>query len=192
MAILVLFIDKIISIEFDIKTIIKYTMIFAIVICIIINLRDILIFMDITAKQYNIKSYALSAFIRTIDGQTNGLSNRNVIWEAAIDFFKNRPVFGSGTAAFEFYYENYTHNIILEILTSYGTFGLLLFFIILINIFKNIIDEKQYEKKLYALAFLVIGIGSLFLSIFMFRWPYFWIALMSTFKEKEDIKESEN
>lgn len=68
-------------------------------------------------------------FLTFDEGYTSG---RDMIFRLAIDQFLANPVFGAGLAGFSYVsYLNYPHNLILEILTGFGVFGL---FILLVPI----------------------------------------------------------
>lgn len=166
--------------EKDLKQIVKYMLVILILFIIIFNFSTILYGVYNFMFERGFNSYSLRTFIRTLEGETNGFAHRDTIWNDAIIYFYEKPMLGHGTAAFNDYYNNYCHNLILEILTSYGLIGLSIFFIILISQIIKICKKSDYfeKNKIFCITFFIIGILPLFLSLYMVVWPYFWIIFM--------------
>ena len=114
----------------DIKSFIKYLLIIFALYFIYQNLYSILTYFYNFFKSIGYKSYSLYTYIKTMDGKINGMSHRDVIWDAAYYYFSKNQVFGYGIGAFHSYYGIYTHNIFWEILTSFGIFGFIIAIII--------------------------------------------------------------
>lgn len=110
---------------------------------------------------FRIQNY-FSFFIEGVFGKSVDLTNRTVIWDAAIIKIKQSPIIGSGLNQYtgsiligNTYY--YSHNLILELLVSSGIIGLILYLNIFIISFKNYIRGTKnfvfnrndyYDKKI--------------------------------------------
>ena len=94
---------------------------------------------------FRIQTY-FSFFIEGVLGKTVDLTNRTVIWDAAIAKIKESPLIGSGLNQYtgsiligETYY--YSHNMILELLVSSGIVGLFLYLNFIFSAFKKYISK---------------------------------------------------
>ncbi len=154
----------------------KYLILFFIVILITISIDKILLLIIDFLETIDFNSYSLKAFYQMLFEQSSGLSGRDIIWENAYVYFKNSIFFGHGIGSFENVYGFYSHNILFEILTSFGILGGISFLISLIKYGFNIL--KNFNESRYILIlFFSMGIIPLMFSVYTFRWPYYWIYL---------------
>jgi hypothetical protein len=169
------------------KKIIEYILIGILIYVVSCNLYEIIkciyYFIEDT---FGYHSYSIWTIMKTLSGDTNGLAHRDEIWSAALNFYQLHPIFGSGISSFENSYGIYTHNIFLEILTSFGIVGMVIFIIYLLSKIIGFIKFKStnVSKKMLYLVILIIGIVPLFFSIYMAKWPFFWILLIISNKDK--------
>jgi len=70
--------------------------------------------------------------------------------------WKNNPVLGIGLNNFSFYYGTYTHNNFIEMLANLGIIGLILYYLIYLFCFLNVIKIKDFNLKVSGLFFLIL------------------------------------
>ena len=140
----------------------------------IANVNNILLIIQKVLTSLNFNSYSIRAVSLMISGNSSGLSGRENIWANAISYFWDSPIFGHGIGSFENIYGIYTHNLILETLTSTGIIGLIVILISFIKCIKKIIIG---ENKSFYFALLIIGIFPLLFSIYIYKWLFFWILI---------------
>ena len=107
----------------------------------------------------------------------SSIEQRIIYYKSAIDMFLSKPVFGWGIGAFTIFGKgndvtSYPHNIILEIISEFGFFGLVLFFPILLMPFRLIFLHKKQAELEYVILF------GLFL--YYFSWSLMSGSLTST------------
>ncbi len=78
---------------------------------------------------------------------------RDLLRELAIDEFKKSPVWGNGAMYFISKYDNYPHNIVIEILCDFGILGVVIFLILMITL---LILNLKHIKNDNSVAFLII------------------------------------
>lgn len=118
--------------------------------------------------------------ITSLLGKSSTLTDRNVIWRLAENYFFEHPFFGIGRG-YELIYINKlgkynvvmeSHNMILEILVSTGFLGILLFMSCFFLSVKRINLQKKSEKYIYILIILFFinglteSIGNNYLFLF--------------------------
>lgn len=175
--------------------ILKYFILFFILFLVVINIDKILLLIINFLEKIKFNSYSLKAFYQMVFEQNSGLSGRDVIWGNAISYFKNSIIFGHGIGSFESVYGVYAHNLIFEILTSYGIVGGAFFLISVIKYVYNIFKSSG-KLKYILMLFFTLGLVPLMFSIYTFRWPYYWIYLYLSIAKiscfKIDIERSGN
>ena len=105
-----------------------------------------------------------------------------MVLKTANNYFKESWIWGHGIGAFQNKYGGYTHNIFFEILTSYGMIGMSIFIVLLLMYIYKIFMSYGYYRILL-IAFLIIGIFPLLLSIYTFKWQYFWAFIILSIKK---------
>lgn len=173
--------------EKSIKKIFKVVLLLLLIVMIYMFFDDILLLLINKFQQLNISSYSLTSIYKVLFGDSNGLAGRDLIWENALSFFHERPIFGNGIGAFDTKYGVYTHNIFLDILCSHGIIGLIIFIIFILKYFIKIIKSNGVEKDAY-LFFIAIGVVPLIFSIYTFKWQFFWVFIYLVLK-KDYIKK---
>ncbi|TDL99954.1 MAG: hypothetical protein C4K58_01545 [Flavobacteriaceae bacterium] len=156
---------------------------FFILICIVtlfLNIKSIILFTITTLARYGYSSYALTKYANLVLGNSlaSTSSGRDKIYETAISRFKESPILGSplnvsmiDTGA------SYYHNIFLDIVVSFGIFGLFFFVFFLIkNIFKALRSSDNNFKIIF-LIFFVTSMGRLIVSSSFWLRPEFWIFI---------------
>jgi O-antigen ligase len=125
-----------------------------------INLKYLIVLIVIifsTFYLFNLSDNLLTRFHSLASGDS---SNRYTIWMKAIEMTYQKPIFGWGIESWEIFgLKEYAgiHNIYLEILSSLGVLGFLIFSYFLYIIIRNIIKNKDYVLFVFLMYFLVIG-----------------------------------
>lgn len=122
---------------------------------------------------------------RTLDlfasGEITNDSGRSIIWNAVIEGIKNGSIWGYGffgdrPFVYPFHYVGYSHNIFLELIISFGLFGIIIILLMIIGaclmIFKC--SDNQWRE-----IFIIYFSLSCQLMISMSFWyvPEFWATL---------------
>lgn len=127
-----------------------------------------------------------------------GLNGRGQLWKAAVDYFKESPIFGVG---FAYPYHNdptsadafraLLHNFVFQAFASSGIAGVIALAYALIAVFFRLI-KNSYEGKLYILCFL-FGFMVISLLDIMYYVPYYvlFAMFMIVVAEKDILKRKE-
>lgn len=106
-----------------------------------------LIIISIAVAFFRIQNY-FSFIIEDFFGKSADLTNRTVIWDAAIKKILESPFVGSGLNQYtgsiligRTYY--YSHNMILELLVSSGIIGLILYLNFILSAFRNYFRKRN-------------------------------------------------
>ena len=106
-------------------------------------------------------------------------SGRDEIWEAVVDSIKEGSIFGNGLygdrpVVEPIHYVGYCHNIILEMVSNFGIFGVLILLKLILDAFRMIFlcKDKTY-RELYIMFFVISC--QLFLSYSFWYVFEFWI-----------------
>lgn len=122
-------------------------------------------------------SYALNAATLYLSGSTSSLSaRRETLWATALDLVSQNPMFGRGLGYFESTYGTYVHNVVLDLLVSYGIVGLALYLsalaLAVVEIFKS-----EGDLRLLGVLLLCMCFPKLLTSVHLFVEPAFWMLL---------------
>ncbi|HRK61089.1 MAG TPA: O-antigen ligase family protein [Candidatus Omnitrophota bacterium] len=136
-------------------------------------------------KNLGYKSYALEKFFDFLFGQGDSrfMSDRDVIWRAAIEMIDEKLFWGHGMGAFQERFDAYSHNIFLDFAIFYGVVGALIFLLI---IFFALIKALAFKEanKLLAFLFLCLWFPKLFFSLVFVADTAFWCFLSFGFMAK--------
>lgn len=121
------------------------------------------------------------SYIKGGSFDVGGTSGRGPIYEMSMYFISRQPMFGYGPFNYYYLIHNIPHNIILEMLLSFGTIGLLIILFVLllltINLFKNYdsnsIDLLVIFLSVYPMTLLMFSSNYLVTSEFWFVLFYF-------------------
>jgi len=147
-------------------------------------------------------------------GGTASSEIRKIVWEGAIDIWKNYPLFGSGVETFAYSYYNFrpeshnlvsewdylynkAHNEYLNFLATTGTIGLITYLVLIGAIFAQIAKNIKKDNALIHLS-LIAGLSSIVITNFfgfsvvsvahlIFLFPAMSVGLM--IKEEGDQKK---
>ncbi|MFJ7363445.1 O-antigen ligase family protein [Peribacillus frigoritolerans] len=144
-----------------------------------INLLNIINTLINIVEKINLNSYSLTTLKSILIDRTieNRLSEREQIWQNAKDFIEINPLIGSGTAAFHSNFGIYPHNLFLEILTSYGMLGLIIFIILWLKSCKVVLISSSFDK-IFCILMLCLWVVPLTFSMNIFESKEFWIFIM--------------
>lgn len=81
---------------------------------------------------------------------------RRVLWEKAIAYFKNQPIFGIGFDTFRHLEGKITHNMFLKILTEQGLLGMMIFITFMITVLRQ--SYRLFKRSVIRLG-RGIGLG---------------------------------
>lgn len=157
----------------------KVLVTFLAVILIFLLPKILLVLIDVL-NQYSISSYSISKFSRLLEQESlqEISSGRDALYMAAYDRILQHPIFGSPfNACYVDTGMDYYHNIILDIIVTYGiVFFLVLsvaFFVKLFSLFKF----EDINTKLVLLFIVSVPLGRLLLSSNFWGRPEFWVML---------------
>ncbi len=123
----------------------------------------------------------LNDLFMVLFGKDASFSGRDNLWDHAIYYFKQSPLFGNGLreqSLINIYGRSYTsHNFILELLMTGGIFQLIIFFIIVFVLIRRIqkCTYKQIKNHL-TIAFVVFFISGL---VGANLYGYHWFAMLT-------------
>lgn len=127
-------------------------------------------------------SYALFTLSRIL--RTGNLSfelfTRNVIQERAWEYIGKYLILGNGIGSFHDFYGIYTHNLILEILATFGVVGLIVFTYLITRSIRRIVMSSGYDR-LFGLLIILLSIIPLWFSMNLFVSKEFWVLIMIGF-----------
>lgn len=125
-----------------------------------------LLYSYIVSMDYN--SYSLYKIIYQLENNNNldvVLSGRDHIWDNAIYLIDENPIFGTGSSFFLANFGTYPHNIILDILLSFGFVGLITLVVILSKSFVRYQRMQDLDLKIICTWFLFLWFPILFFSL---------------------------
>jgi len=152
-------------------------------------------------------------------GGSSSVDIRKVVWQGAVDIWKNYPIFGSGVATFAYSYYNFrpvahnllsewdflynkAHNEFLNFLATTGAFGLTSYCLIIlwftIWTIKNIKLNTKYQILNISLlaGFLGLAVSNFFgfsvvpVALFFFLWPALAVDLTQTPAKKHQQQKA--
>ncbi len=142
--------------------------------------HDMLLYINnIFITRFNFHSYAVVTLINFTQDWNFEISyaTRAPIRDAAIDYFERNNIWlGSGIGSFHNYYGIFSHNFILDILTSIGIIGLFIFSILFLFSLFRLRRADKYEITFFILFFCLSVIPLSFSSTFI-ETSEFWILL---------------
>lgn len=145
---------------------------------------------DVFYEKWGGASYTLLKFRTTIEfGLAQASSGRDLIYSNLLDLFKEKPVFGLGIGASQYYIDIGAHNFILQILVETGLIGLLLWLGIFMKVFQRyrLVSIISDYNLLHIINMLIaITFGRLLVSSDLWLRPELWflISLMFSIKIK--------
>ncbi|MCA9329770.1 O-antigen ligase family protein, partial [Candidatus Saccharibacteria bacterium] len=135
-------------------------------------------------------SYALETIHRSLSGETDGLSGRDALWSNVPAMFNESPIIGHGIAAFEHTHAIYTHNIILEVLVSFGIVGVVTMLVYGLYYIYRMIKSDRVDRLPYVIG-ISIGVIPLMFSMQPFIWYFFWLFSVNP-SQKIDLSMADN
>jgi O-antigen ligase len=126
------------------------------------------------------------------DNFTTASSGRDIFYFKAISDFKESPILGNGIGYYSETMGSYTypHNIILEILESFGIVGIIIFSIIMIILLRNtywLLKQKNLSYHTIVFLFINVMIELMFSSSYLVH-HQFWLLttlILTLSKEKK-------
>lgn len=174
------------------KTNIKKCFMTIIIFIIILNWREILFYIVSDLKNtFDLDTYSVNSFLLYLqkDFSSGFLNTRESIYSNSIELIKNNP-FGIGIGNFESMYGTYPHNIVLDIIVTFGIInGVILILCIIISTIKKTIEVKDKNNMIF-LIFVVSNFLKLVFSKTFINDINFWLlvlVLLSLSKDKEII-----
>lgn len=184
--VILLYMNKLSNQRLNFKSIVKISSIFLIIsistLFISINAYKIVNSAYQLLSQKGYFSYALFTLSRTLKTGNIAfeMSTRNVIHESAWEFIRDKLFFGNGIGAFHNYYGIYSHNLILDILATFGIVGFFFFLILFIRAMIKILCSSEFDR-VFGILILTLAIIPLWFSMNFFVSKEFWVLLMIGF-----------
>lgn len=159
----------------------KWLKIFAIIIFVVI----LLVFGNIIVLKVADLLQSLGFESRTLEmlgkGEISSDSGRSTIWEAVWTAIKNGGVFGYGAFGdrpfvYPIHFVGYSHNILLEMVCSFGIIGILLIVIMIVKSVKMLFFCKDNKYKELFIIFFSISLQLLISMSFWYVWE-FWATI---------------
>lgn len=97
-------------------------------------------------------------------------NSRSILWKYSFFYFKEHPILGNGIGSVFFLFDQYSHNMLLDILCETGIIGALIFFIVAIFFIKKI--KKVYKKGSLYRFMLITFICGIVMNLFS---GYIWV-----------------
>lgn len=156
----------------------KKTILFLfLVIVAMVNFNEILLLLEKIANKVGIGSRAIMKYRLLLAGADTNLilSGRLGYYQAALKKFRNHPIFGG---VIDLVNEQYSHNIVLDVMKDLGLVGLSIFILFLVDYFL-VMRKKNIDKDLIAiLGFLFsLSMGRLLFSSSIWLRPEFWVLI---------------
>ena len=139
---------------------------------------------------FGIQSRSLDLFL---SGDISDNSGRDSIWAASINGILEGGIFGNGVFGdrpfvFPLHYAAYSHNIILEIVCSFGVIGIIICILLAVGAIRMIFFCPYTKAREMFIIFFSIA-SQLFLSLsFWYVWE-FWAAIAIAYKYFQISKE---
>ncbi len=138
-------------------------------------LEHIVLFTMNLLIEMDISTYAINQFVRLLQhgDPSDFFSGRFDIWQNAWNMFLAKPILGHGAGYFHSVYGTYPHNILLDVLVSFGIIGALGIGCLICKSLYIIAKYKE-GNKLLGLMFLCLWFPKLIFSV-SFVWDMgFW------------------
>lgn len=142
---------------------------------IILNIDSLAIFLQDFLRNYNINVNAIDKIV-LFSNSTGDLSNgRTDLYDKAFNEIFSNPIFGNGIAVFDYKYDLYPHNFVIQMLYEGGivySFPILIIFCLSFYYFFS--DIIQRDEKVFLLFLFCAGIIELLFSFVYWRSVFFW------------------
>lgn len=137
---------------------------------------DIFLFFVGIADNLSVDSYSLNTMkIILANSSDNAVYDSRIdIWNNALQYFHQNPIIGCGIGYYKSVSEGYEHNLILEVLNSWGIVGAILLFVILFKSVTRIIKRISFYQQTTIISFLIIAIFPLLTSMTFWAYQPFW------------------
>ncbi len=145
----------------------------------------IIVFWDDLMRRLISFAAGLGIKSRTIEmlmsGDISNNNGRSAIWIAVITAIKEGGIFGYGTFGdrpfvYPIHYVAYSHNLVLEIICSYGIIGIIICGTIVVNTVRMIFFCRDNQFREIFIIFVSVAAQLLFSMSFWYVWE-FWAAI---------------
>lgn len=147
-----------------------------------------LIFVKI-AGDLGFDSYSLNTMKLIFENTSSNVvyDSRYEIWRNALLYFHENPFLGCGIGYYKSISEGYEHNVLFEVLNSWGLIGGLLFFIVLFKSIFRIFVEIDYSRQTTIILFLIVAIVPLLTSLTFWAYQPFWAFITFSLIKSKSI-----
>lgn len=158
----------------------KRVMLFCLMTIVIVMFRENLLDVAINiASALGIESYSLKTIQILLRGDSSIVLNSRIsIWKEVVNLINNNLFFGKGIGYLESSYSTtggYAHNVLLDIMASFGIFGGLSYVFILIKSFFKVRKFHDRSKLIFTLTIFIIWFIPMQFSLTFWSAMYFWI-----------------
>ena len=137
---------------------------------------DIFLFFVGIADKLGVASYSLNTMKLILENSSDNAvyDSRIDIWNNALQYFHQNPIIGCGIGYYKSVSEGYEHNLILEVLNSWGIVGAILLFVTLFRSMVRIAKKISFSQQTTIVSFLIIAIFPLLTSMTFWAYQPFW------------------
>lgn len=144
---------------------------------------DIFLFFVGIADNLGVASYSLNTMKIILENSSDNAvyDSRIDIWNNALQYFHQNPIIGCGIGYYKSVSEGYEHNLILEVLNSWGIVGVILLFVTLFKSMARIVKKISFFQQTTIISFLIIAIFPLLTSMTFWAYQPFWAFITFSF-----------
>ena len=159
----------------------KLIFLIVLVVVVTINMESIFRLFTKLLGIADIYSYSLTTFNMFLFRSNSEVTSARInIWINAWNTFLKSPIWGHGTVYLEGINRSvsgYAHNIVLDIMVSYGILGLIVFIYVINISFKDIVKTTDEFFRNSLILFMVISIVPLMFSLTFWKSSEFWVLI---------------
>ena len=172
----------------------KLIFLMVLVVVVTINMESIFRLFTKLLGIADIYSYSLTTFNMFLFRSNSEVTSARInIWINAWNTFLKSPIWGHGTVYLEGINRSvsgYAHNIVLDIMVSYGILGLIVFIYVINISFKDIVKTIDEFFRNSLILFIVISIVPLMFSLTFWKSSEFWVLIgLVIYRHNEKIWE---
>lgn len=139
---------------------------------------DIFLFFVKIADNLGFDSYSLNTMKLILENSSDNAvyDSRIDIWNNALQYFYHNPIIGCGIGYYKSVSDGYEHNLVLEVLNSWGIVGAIILFV---TVFKSVskIVKMSFLQQTTVISFLIIAILPLLTSMTFWAYQPFWVFI---------------
>ena len=151
------------------------------VVLLVMNFNSILNLIGNMLGKTGAYSYSLTTLFLLFSGNGKTVtSSRLDIWVDAWDIFLKSPIIGHGTVYFEGLSKSesgYAHNLVLDLMVSYGIMALLILIPFIIRTFYRAFKASDFYLRMTLILFITLSLVPMTFSLTFWKTSNFWILV---------------